>query len=240
MKKNGFTLAEVLITLTIIGVIATMTLPALMTNTQEQQATTGLKKGITTLTDISQMNQAIDGYDYASIQSNDFGNTDIENNRSLFAMFANRGSIDLQASISGAIPEAENPNGLTAVPGAAPDSIIYFRDGSSVIYNADSSITTNNNAQLAQDGLPVGFTVVFDTNGSRGPNIISNCVGNATGTAVDADTRFDVSDSDQVASDDVTEACTNRTRVIRDRFLVQLRAGQAFPFGAAAQWAYDR
>ena len=34
MKKNGFTLAEVLITLAIIGVVATMTLPALMTNTQ--------------------------------------------------------------------------------------------------------------------------------------------------------------------------------------------------------------
>ena len=47
MKKNGFTLAEVLITLAIIGVVATMTLPALMTNTQEQQAKTGLKKGTT-------------------------------------------------------------------------------------------------------------------------------------------------------------------------------------------------
>lgn len=32
MKKNGFTLAEVLITLTIIGVIASLTLPALTTN----------------------------------------------------------------------------------------------------------------------------------------------------------------------------------------------------------------
>ena len=29
MKKNGFTLAEVLITLAIIGVVATLTLPAL-------------------------------------------------------------------------------------------------------------------------------------------------------------------------------------------------------------------
>ena len=37
MKKTGFTLAEVLITLSIIGVVAMMTLPALMTNVQEQQ-----------------------------------------------------------------------------------------------------------------------------------------------------------------------------------------------------------
>ena len=48
MKKNGFTLAEVLITLSIIGVVATMTLPALMTNVQEQQARTGIKKAINT------------------------------------------------------------------------------------------------------------------------------------------------------------------------------------------------
>ena len=65
MKKNGFTLAEVLITLAIIGVVATITLPALMTNTQEQQSRTALKKGINTLTESAQMNQAIDGFDDA-------------------------------------------------------------------------------------------------------------------------------------------------------------------------------
>ena len=43
-KANGFTLAEVLITLAIIGVVATMTLPALISNTGEQQAKTGLKQ----------------------------------------------------------------------------------------------------------------------------------------------------------------------------------------------------
>ena len=37
MKKLGFTLAEVLITLVIIGVIAAMTVPTLMNNTQGQE-----------------------------------------------------------------------------------------------------------------------------------------------------------------------------------------------------------
>ena len=68
MKKNGFTLAEVLITLAIIGVVATLTLPALMTNTAEQQARTALKKGINTLTEAAQMNQAIDGFDYSNLK----------------------------------------------------------------------------------------------------------------------------------------------------------------------------
>ena len=42
MKKLGFTLAEVLITLVIIGVIAAMTVPTLMNNTQGQENKTAL------------------------------------------------------------------------------------------------------------------------------------------------------------------------------------------------------
>lgn len=44
MQKQGFTLAEVLITLGIIGVIAAMTLPALINQTQGKELETGLKK----------------------------------------------------------------------------------------------------------------------------------------------------------------------------------------------------
>jgi len=46
MKKTGFTLAEVLITLGILGIIAALTLPALNTNTQKHQACTTLAKAI--------------------------------------------------------------------------------------------------------------------------------------------------------------------------------------------------
>ena len=44
MKKNGFTLAEVLITLVIIGVIAAMTIPTMINKTQEQENVVALKK----------------------------------------------------------------------------------------------------------------------------------------------------------------------------------------------------
>lgn len=44
MKENGFTLAEVLITLGIIGVVAAMTLPALIQNYKEQETVTRVKK----------------------------------------------------------------------------------------------------------------------------------------------------------------------------------------------------
>lgn len=46
MKKNGFTLAEVLITLGIIGVIAAITLPTLMADTTAAQIGPKLAKGV--------------------------------------------------------------------------------------------------------------------------------------------------------------------------------------------------
>lgn len=48
-KKNAFTLAEVLITLGIIGVIAALTIPNVMFSTDKRQAVVGLKKAMTTL-----------------------------------------------------------------------------------------------------------------------------------------------------------------------------------------------
>ncbi len=48
-KKFGFTLAEVLITLGIIGVVAAMTLPTLVSNYKKQTYVTQLKKTVSTL-----------------------------------------------------------------------------------------------------------------------------------------------------------------------------------------------
>ena len=44
MKKLGFTLAEVLITLGIIGIVAALTLPAIVQKQQKQEASSRLKK----------------------------------------------------------------------------------------------------------------------------------------------------------------------------------------------------
>ena len=44
-KEKGFTLAEVLITLGIIGVVAAMTMPTLVNNSRNQECRAGLKTG---------------------------------------------------------------------------------------------------------------------------------------------------------------------------------------------------
>ncbi len=46
MKKKGFTLAEILITLGIIGIVAAMTIPTLISNYKKKEYSTKIKKFI--------------------------------------------------------------------------------------------------------------------------------------------------------------------------------------------------
>ena len=61
MKKRAFTLAEVLITLGIIGVVAAMTMPSLISKYQKQAYVTGIKKGYSTLSNMFSKIAADDG-----------------------------------------------------------------------------------------------------------------------------------------------------------------------------------
>ncbi len=65
-KKFGFTLAEVLITLGIIGVVAAMTIPTLIQNTNSVKFATQFKKDISTLSQAALMAQAQYDTDYAT------------------------------------------------------------------------------------------------------------------------------------------------------------------------------
>ena len=70
MKKRGFTLAEVLITLAIIGVVAAIAIPSVISNSQQQEFKTGLRKAVSVLNSAITMNMAIDGespYDNADL-----------------------------------------------------------------------------------------------------------------------------------------------------------------------------
>ena len=237
MKKNGFTLAEVLITLAIIGVVATMTLPALMTNTQEQQAKTGLKKGINTLTEAVQMHEAVSGISYTDLTQHvavsaanvtapvGRGANEVAEN-SLFGLLKERTQIDfkrtteaLTSTNDAYIKQAANSS-LTGVTGG---SIVHFNDGTALLFGA-SSVSTVENAVEDTDGLIKGYTVIYDTNGSKGPNVLSNCTKKPLG-----------------ADDNATEVkqCdTKANRVIKDQFQLQLRGNTVKPRGAAATWAF--
>ena len=68
--KKGFTLAEVLITLAIIGVVAAISIPSVISNSQQSEFKTGLRKAISVLNSAITMNIALDGetpYDNANL-----------------------------------------------------------------------------------------------------------------------------------------------------------------------------
>ncbi len=79
MVKKGFTLAEVLITLAIIGVVAALTIPTVVRNYQKQQTVVQLKKAYTQILQVINMSEAENGaistWDYSdSNNSEDFYN----------------------------------------------------------------------------------------------------------------------------------------------------------------------
>ena len=160
MKKNGFTLAEVLITLAIIGVVATLTLPALMSNTQEQQAVTAFRKAMNTLNEVGQMNAAVDGFDYTGVTAATAPSAaavyDANGvlNQSVWGMLVSKAQIDVPASVDGGIP-----GGCTGLNQA------FFRDGTVLCYGAETPSGVSS----------VVIPAVVDTNGRKAPNILSTC-----------------------------------------------------------------
>lgn len=70
MIKKGFTMAEVLVTLGIIGVVATLTLPALNVSMQQHQAGPSLAKAVNTLANANKLAMA----EYDTMRLSDIGN----------------------------------------------------------------------------------------------------------------------------------------------------------------------
>ena len=134
------------------------------------------------------------------------------------------------------------------------DTWVTFRDGSAIGYVAANTMGTEANAVLQRDRLPLGFTVVFDTNGAKAPNIVSNCAGTALGiTTFEADDEIPLGgggalgaeeeetegDGEEAVVASVAAACPKAERIIKDQFLIQLRGTTAQPRGAAATWAWE-
>lgn len=224
MKKNGFTLAEVLITLAIIGVVATMTLPALIANTGEQQARSAFKKAVNTLTEAAGLHKAIIGYNFDDLTNSGTAiNVDTDDNagNTLVALLRARTAVDYQVTGDGSsetapsiLLDATDNSGVTAT------TAVIFRDGTALLYDG-----TEFDDEMQDDNMTKGLLVVIDTNGVKGPNAISNCNGDKKGSA---DIGTSLSNCDDKAK-----------RVINDRFLVRLRGSIAQPEGAAATWTFQ-
>ena len=162
MKKNGFTLAEVLITLAIIGVVATLTLPALMTNTAEQQSITAFKKLINTLTEAGQMNAAMNGFDFSISTTGTKGDSADSGTISMWALFDDRLQVNEKTSGVGFTNHAKEADDM-----CKGTNTIVLRDNTAICLQGMKTDSNANN--------DVYWNIYVDTNGMKGPNQKSYC-----------------------------------------------------------------
>lgn len=149
--KRAFTLAEVLITLGIIGIVAQMTIPTLMQNVQEKSYVTSLKKAYSTFSQAYTM------------AVNDNGTPD---NWGLSPQMTSAGSISILNNMAPFLKIAQNC-GTSA--GCFPNSDYLFLDKSST--EGIDSINWKTKIKL-QDGTSVSFfSRSADCNASSGTSL---------------------------------------------------------------------
>ena len=89
-RRFAFTLAEVLITLGIIGVVAAMTIPTLISNTNGAQFKSAYKKALSTLNQAVLMNVAMEDTDFSTLVSDVADTGDAPTANSLGALLQER------------------------------------------------------------------------------------------------------------------------------------------------------
>ena len=161
MKKLGFTLAEVLITLVIIGVIAAMTVPTLMNNTNAQEFRSALKKAISGVNQALTLNYALEG-----LAANDYtAAKDLVQD-----VFKKRMSVI----------DGEESFTVTNCAGASGDTVWTTADG--IIFCVDSSYTSaasddqgtacdSYNTKPCTNGTAANLWI--DVNGLKKPNRVT-------------------------------------------------------------------
>ncbi len=162
-KRFGFTLAEVLITLGIIGVVAAMTMPTLMNSTNGAQYKTAYKKALSVLSQAVVLNVALDDYDLSQTTT-----TTTDDNASLYNLFNNRMNV-----VKTEGNEYTASNGTDVKFGASGNYTLYFNDGITFTFPTNASNCTEGNATV---GATPCYGVI-DVNGEKNPNKLVNCDG---------------------------------------------------------------
>lgn len=167
-KKFGFTLAEVLITLGIIGVVASMTIPTLMNKTSGAEFKAGFKKMVSSLNQAITMNVALEGMDFSTLSA---GVTD----GSIYYMFITR--LNTVKTTNGAVTDMG-----TAFTGS--NYTLYFNDGMVISFPQTAASCVKNVAADGSYTVPAGCEVLIDVNGTKKPNKLSVATTGATTAGV--------------------------------------------------------
>lgn len=178
-KRFGFTLAEVLITLGIIGVVAAMTMPTLMNQTQGAQYKTAYKKALSALSQAVTLNVALDEWNFADATGT--GDTYL-----IDKMLSSRMNVVRTETNYANIKDSKNNlYAVTLATGAvgagtaptttgATNTTLFFNDGIMFSFPTASANCTMDETQGATGRSKVckGF---IDVNGVKAPNKLVKC-----------------------------------------------------------------
>ena len=164
MKKLGFTLAEVLITLIVIGVIAALTIPAIMNNIKGREYKSALNKAFSTTNQALAMHYATEGEGVSASRSQQspfhyFGHEIFLKHLKMTPIYYFPGHDTWCTDGGGAM---------------SVDGIIYCIDLSNINFGNDSgdpattACNANNTVPCANDFTKPNLYV--DVNGDKGPN----------------------------------------------------------------------
>lgn len=152
MKKSyGFTLAEVLITLGIIGVVAAMTIPTLMNQTSGAEFKAGFKKMVSSLNQAITMNVALNSMDFSNLSAGDTATED-----TIAGMISHRMNI-FEYTDQALTGFGELGNGTNYT--------FFFTDGMAVSFPQ-----TGENCTTVTS---TGCAMLIDVNGKKRPNQLS-------------------------------------------------------------------
>ncbi len=201
----GFTLAEVLITLGIIGVVAAMTMPTLMNQTNGAQYKAAYKKALSAISQGVTLNVALDDVSFAdtTVASATTTNTDSKPNtadilRTRMNVVKSVGEAGytfptVKASVC---QDADGhviacANGTTATEQALKlDLFLFLNDG--VVFAFDKADYGCTNVASQSGGTDKICYGAVDVNGAKGPNKVVTCDGSTTGESCTVTSPTDV------------------------------------------------
>ena len=213
-RKQGFTLAEVLITLGIIGVVAAMTMPTLINQTQGAQYKAAYKKALSAISQGITLNVALDGASFADVEAGTAGKTDKNTTTgadTVASILASRMNVVKYSTydnkgytITGNIATGEHTctadeitkegvckgkkaNDVVSTGTFTPDTSLFFNDGTMFSF-ASSSKACSKDANVSGASICYGL---IDVNGAKGPNKVVTC---DSGTKADSCTAKNPTD----------------------------------------------
>ena len=181
MTKNfGFTLAEVLITLGIIGVVAAMTMPTLINQTNGAQYKAAYKKALSAISQAITLNVALDDIGFAELDNDKNKLEEILGTRMNVVSTTKPDGYTLPDVKATKCTTAEDKtttcaDNTTAIP---VDKYLFFNDGSMFAFSADAAKACT---QTSTTTNTICYGVI-DVNGAKGPNKVVTCDGGTSGT----------------------------------------------------------